>query len=98
MPKQLEYFGRPLGLWRTSAKLLHTLSETVFICAWSSALSLCFDNLFTSPLDCAPRSSTSWWNQLPQGSNPLGDNFEGSLSDDLCNHQVSLVRYVQIPL
>ncbi|KAK2461828.1 hypothetical protein APHAL10511_006291 [Amanita phalloides] len=27
----LEYFGRPVGLWRTSAKLAHTLSETLFI-------------------------------------------------------------------
>ncbi|KAJ3816342.1 hypothetical protein F5880DRAFT_1494391, partial [Lentinula raphanica] len=33
----LEYFGRPLGLWRTSAKLPHTLSEVLFICAWSAS-------------------------------------------------------------
>ncbi|KNZ73407.1 hypothetical protein J132_05830 [Termitomyces sp. J132] len=36
----LEYFGRPLGLWRTSGKLTYTLSEVLFICAWSAALSL----------------------------------------------------------
>ncbi|KAK7694870.1 hypothetical protein QCA50_002058 [Cerrena zonata] len=40
----MEYFGRPLGLWRTSAKLAHTLVEVVFICAWSAALALAFDN------------------------------------------------------
>ena len=70
---QLEYFGRPLGLWRTSAKLAHTLSEVVFICAWSAELALCFDNYITSPLNCAPRSTIKWYSELPY-SDPLGNN------------------------
>src|SRR5258708_6428250 len=49
---KLEYFGRPVGLWQTSGKLAHTLSEVLFICAWSAALSLCFDNFFTSLIPC----------------------------------------------
>ncbi|KAF7307021.1 hypothetical protein MIND_00495100 [Mycena indigotica] len=52
----LEYFGRPLGLWRTSHKLAYTLSEVLFICAWSAALSLCFDNFFTSVIPWPQRS------------------------------------------
>ncbi|KAJ8495046.1 hypothetical protein ONZ45_g13013 [Pleurotus djamor] len=55
----LEYFGRPLGLWRTSGKLAHTLSEVAFICAWSAALSLAFDNFFTSLIPCASPSHIS---------------------------------------
>lgn len=88
----LEYFGRPLGLWHTSWKLFHTLSETVFICLWSAALSLTFDNYFTSGLRCAPLSSTRWWDQLPSPPNPLGGvNVEGSLSDNLCDHTLALI-------
>jgi hypothetical protein len=71
---QLEYFGRPLGLWRTSAKLAHTLLEVVFICAWSAELALCFDNYFTSPLNCAPRSTVKWYSELPPFANPLSNN------------------------
>ncbi|KAJ6610111.1 hypothetical protein B0H10DRAFT_2062148 [Mycena sp. CBHHK59/15] len=64
-PTLLEYFGRPLGLWRTSAKLAHTLFEVLFICAWSAALSLCCDNFFTSIIPCTPSSSISWYSSIP---------------------------------
>ncbi|KAF7339373.1 hypothetical protein MSAN_02151200 [Mycena sanguinolenta] len=80
----LEYFGRPLGLWRTSAKLAHTLSEVFFICAWSAALSLCFDNFFTSIIPCASASAISWYSTIPR---PQSDNDPVS-DDKRCDDQI----------
>jgi len=94
---QLEYFGRPLGLWRTSAKLAHTLLETVFICAWSAALSLCFDNFFTSSIPCAPWSRISWYNELPRPPSNL-PTFEGSTGDHICDSQLALICLVFVGL
>ncbi|KAF8912772.1 hypothetical protein CPB84DRAFT_1759464 [Gymnopilus junonius] len=93
----LEYFGRPLGLWRTSAKLAHTLSEVLFICAWSAALSLCFDNFFTSLIPCASASSSSWYNKLPRPNYNI-PNFEGSVGDDICDQQLALICLVGVGL
>ncbi|KAJ2928838.1 hypothetical protein H1R20_g8262, partial [Candolleomyces eurysporus] len=93
----LEYFGRPLGLWRTSAKLAHTLSEVLFICAWSASLSLCFDNFFTSRVPCASFSSTSWYNQLPRPDIGL-PNLEGSVGDEICDSQLALICLVGVGL
>uniref|UniRef100_A0A8H7YAU0 Uncharacterized protein n=1 Tax=Psilocybe cubensis TaxID=181762 RepID=A0A8H7YAU0_PSICU len=93
----LEYFGRPLGLWRTSAKLAHTLSEVLFICAWSAALSLCFDNFFTSLIPCASESATSWYNQLPRPPEDV-PGFDGSLGDQICGRQLSLICLVGVGL
>ncbi|KAF8622246.1 hypothetical protein AX15_007185 [Amanita polypyramis BW_CC] len=89
----LEYFSRPVGLWRTSAKLAHTLSETAFICAWSAALSLCFDNYFTTLIPCASSSSISWYNQLPRPQSSL-PSFEKPLGDQLCHDQAALIGLV----
>ncbi|EJD03839.1 uncharacterized protein FOMMEDRAFT_121107 [Fomitiporia mediterranea MF3/22] len=96
----LEYFGRPLGLWRTSLKLFHTLSETVFICLWSAALSLCFDNFFTSVIGCAPSSSTSWYNEIPRTTpdNPNLGRTEGLPGDYICDSQVALICLVFLGL
>ncbi|KAF8640388.1 hypothetical protein AX17_000058 [Amanita inopinata Kibby_2008] len=93
----LEYFGRPLGLWKTSAKLAHTLSETLFICAWSAALSLCFDNFFTSVVPCASPSSIAWYNQIhrPQSGLPT---LEGGIGDRICGYQVVLICLVGVGL
>jgi hypothetical protein len=93
----LEYFGRPLGLWRTSAKLAHTLSEVLFICAWSAALSLCFDNFFTSLIPCASPSSTSWYNKLPRPPSDI-PGFEHSVGDRICERQLSLICLVGVGL
>ncbi|PPR00644.1 hypothetical protein CVT24_000867 [Panaeolus cyanescens] len=93
----LEYFGRPLGLWRTSAKLAHTLSEVLFICLWSAALSLCFDNFFTSLIPCAAPSRTAWYNQLPRPHTDV-PGFEGTLGDRICDHQLSLICLVGVGL
>lgn len=95
--RQLEYFGRPLGLWRTSGKLAHTLSEVLFICAWSAALSLCFDNFFTSSVPCASSSSMSWYNQLDRPPSVV-PNFEGGLGDHICEDQLALICLVGVGL
>ncbi|KIK71169.1 hypothetical protein GYMLUDRAFT_185624 [Collybiopsis luxurians FD-317 M1] len=93
----LEYFGRPLGLWRTSAKLAHTLSEVLFICAWSAALSLCFDNFFTSLVPCAPPSAISWYNSIPRPDYNL-PTVEGTPGDFLCDRQLALICLVFVSL
>ncbi|KAI9457733.1 hypothetical protein F5148DRAFT_341572 [Russula earlei] len=93
----LEYFGRPLGLWRTSSKLAHTLLEVLFICAWSAALSLCCDNYFTSPIPCASASDISWYSQLPRPPSPLGGDDEKA-GKSLCEHQMALIILVGIGL
>ncbi|CUA75554.1 hypothetical protein RSOLAG22IIIB_05952 [Rhizoctonia solani] len=92
----LEYFGRPLGIWSTSAKLIHTLSEVFFICMWSASLSLCFDNYFTTPLACTPISSTSWWNELPAAENAMANDEQTDplLVDQLCSRQLALICLV----
>ncbi|QRV85559.1 hypothetical protein RhiJN_27627 [Ceratobasidium sp. AG-Ba] len=96
----LEYFGRPLGIWSTSAKLIHTLSEVFFICMWSASLSLCFDNYFTTPLLCTPLSATSWWNQLPPNENNIADddNLPEWLVKGLCRRQLALICLVFVGL
>ncbi|KAG2129880.1 hypothetical protein DEU56DRAFT_816018 [Suillus clintonianus] len=96
----LEYFGRPMGLWRTSAKLAHTLLEVCFICAWSAAFSLCFDNFFTSLIPCAPASSIAWYDELdrPALTLPnLGRN-EGGVGDTICDYQLALICLVGVGL
>jgi hypothetical protein len=100
---QLEYFGRPLGLWRTSHKLAHTLFETTFICAWSAALSLCFDNFFTSYVPCASISSIKWYNELPRPASPISDDVvlgrhKGGVGDQICDDQLVLIVLVGIGL
>ncbi|OBZ79086.1 Regulator of phospholipase D SRF1 [Grifola frondosa] len=96
---QLEYFGRPLGLWHTSWKLAYTLSEVVFICAWSAALALAFDNFFTSPIPCASASSISWYSEIPRPSLPHGVNaLEGGVGDTICDDQLALICLVGVGL
>ncbi|EIW64429.1 uncharacterized protein TRAVEDRAFT_158679 [Trametes versicolor FP-101664 SS1] len=95
----LEYFGRPLGLWHTSWKLAYTLLEVVFICTWSAALALSFDNFFTSLIPCASETSISWYSKLPRPVLPNGVNgFEGGVGDTLCDDQVVLICLVGVGL
>ncbi|TFK57158.1 hypothetical protein OE88DRAFT_1650768 [Heliocybe sulcata] len=95
-----EYFSRPLGLWSTSSKLAHTLVEVVFICAWSAALALCFDNFFTSVIPCASWSSVSWYNTIPRPASPIPDlgRYEGGIGDRICDDQLILIVLVGIGL
>ncbi|KAG8219904.1 ribosome biogenesis protein SLX9-domain-containing protein [Butyriboletus roseoflavus] len=92
----VEYFSRPLGLWPTSGKLAHTLLEVCFICAWSAALSLCFDNYFTSPIPCAPASSTAWYSQLTRP--PLNSAEAGEIGGTICDSQLALICLVMVGL
>ncbi|KAH8102485.1 hypothetical protein BXZ70DRAFT_785508 [Cristinia sonorae] len=92
----LEYFGRPLGLWRTSAKLAHTLFEVVFICAWSAALALCFDNFFTSVIPCASMSSISWYSQLHRTT--LIPGLSEIAGKGICHRQLALICLVGVGL
>lgn len=88
----LEYFGRPVGLWKTSAKLLHTLLEVVFICAWSASLALCFNDFFTTPLECGPRTADRWWSNLPLMPNELAERLKGTGEGrELCREQLALI-------
>ncbi|KIK96375.1 hypothetical protein PAXRUDRAFT_826044 [Paxillus rubicundulus Ve08.2h10] len=94
----LEYFSRPLGLWRTSGKLAHTLLEVCCICAWSAALSLCFDNYFTSLIPCAPPKSTAWYSQLPQPRLNLPSLDNGGIGTTICDNQLVLICLVMVGL
>lgn len=90
---QLEYFGRPLGLWRTSAKLGYTLLEVVFICVWSAALALSFDNYFTSVIPCASASSISWYSSIPRPP-----SLDSPVGDEICDEQLALICLVGVGL
>ncbi|KAI5476003.1 putative membrane protein [Pseudohyphozyma bogoriensis] len=85
----IEYFGRPIGIWTMRSKMMHTLSELIFICFYSSILSLAFDDLFTSSLEC-----TSWTPYSQFSSPPISagsSKVEGTLADKICGQQVALV-------
>ncbi|CCL98982.1 uncharacterized protein FIBRA_00990 [Fibroporia radiculosa] len=87
----VEYFGRPVGLWHTSSKLAYTLIEVVFICAWSAALALSFDNFFTSLIPCASDSNISWYSELPRPMIAGLTNNEGTVGDSICDDQLALI-------
>jgi hypothetical protein len=77
--------------------MFHTLFEVVFICAWSAALSLCFDNFFTSLLPCAAEKHIRWYNQLPRPTIDL-HNVEGTAGDEICESQLALICLVTVGL
>ncbi|KAG8896740.1 hypothetical protein FRB99_008683 [Tulasnella sp. 403] len=88
----LEYFGRPVGLWQTSAKLAHTLLEVVLICAWSAALALCFNDYFSTALECSTATAHRWWSDLPPPQNPLiGYMQDDQAGEQLCDEQLALI-------
>ena len=71
----------------------------MFICIWSAAFALSFDNFFTSLIPCASSSSISWYSDLPRPSLPNGINgFEGGVGDALCDDQVALICLVGVGL
>jgi hypothetical protein len=86
-PAQLEYFGRPLGLWHTSAKLAHTLVEVIFICLWSGALALTLNDFFVYFQPCSTLIQLS-------DMDGLGDH-DGAVP---CNHQLALICLVAVGL
>ncbi|KAJ1029957.1 hypothetical protein NDA16_000870 [Ustilago loliicola] len=93
----LEYFGRPIGLWTVQSKLSYTVVELVFICLWSSELSLTFDNYFTSTLVCVNYGSPFVGPRQPPADrpNPLDDPSKKSY---ICRLQGSLIGLVFVSL
>jgi hypothetical protein len=92
--RQLEYFGRPLGLWHVSGKLAHTLLETLFICAWSAALALCFDNYFAPIVSCtASGTLSSDGTSLPSRLDGIG-----GAAATIADHQLALIILVAFGL
>ena len=88
-----EYFGRPVGLWHTSSKLAYTLIEVVFICVWSAALAVSFDNYCTSDIPCAGPSSIAWYSSLPRPP-----SLQSAVGDEICDEQLALICLVGVGL
>ncbi|BGP14995.1 hypothetical protein JCM10213_007202 [Rhodosporidiobolus nylandii] len=88
----IEYFGLPIGLWKISTKMFYTLTDLVFICLYSAILSLAFDDLFTSSLECTN------WTPYSRYSNPPAQtgtaDVEGSLADSICAQQSAQVAFI----
>lgn len=71
----------------------------MFICAWSAALGLSFDNFFTSLIPCASPSSISWYNTVPRPKADIpGLNGSTGVGGKLCNEQVALICLVGVGL
>jgi hypothetical protein len=77
---------------------MYTLLEVLFICAWSAALSLCFDNYFTSPIPCVSDSEQSWYNELPPPPPPPPSELPHTAGEKICRDQAALVSLVFLGL
>ena len=84
----LEYFGRPIGLWSLSSKLLFTSLDLLSISLWSSLLSLSLSDLLSTPLKCGS-DSMRWWTNLPPPNLDVGDH-------NVCGFQIALVVTVAV--
>ncbi|KAJ9476381.1 Regulator of phospholipase D SRF1 [Pseudozyma hubeiensis] len=93
----LEYFGRPIGLWTVQSKLSYTVVELIFICLWSSELSLTFDNYFTSTLICVNYGSPYVGPRDPPADRPSPLN-NPSRKPFICRLQGSLIGLVFVSL
>lgn len=89
----VEYFSKPIGLWRVGSKLFYTLTELIFVCLWSAVLSLSFDNYFTSTLVCSTLNSpyTGGGDQPVFGQQTLNDP---SVKPSICRLQGALIGLV----
>ncbi|BGP47111.1 hypothetical protein JCM10450v2_002963 [Rhodotorula kratochvilovae] len=88
----IEYFGLPIGLWQIHTKMFHTLTELIFICLYSAILSLAFDDLFTSSLQCTSYTPYARYNAAPDVTQTA--NVEGSLADSICSQQIAQVVFI----
>lgn len=70
----------------------------MLICAWSAALSLCFDNYLTTTLNCTPPSATNWYSELGPEESPHGMQFSPDLVKNLCAKQRDLISLVFVGL
>lgn len=71
----------------------------MFICAWSAALALSFDNFFTSLIPCASNASIAWYSDIPRPDNLLPD-IKGTtgVGEALCDEQLALICLVGVGL
>lgn len=74
--------------------MTHTFSELIFICLWSSTLSLAFDDLFTSSLECTGWTPYRRYNSPP--ANVGSSDTEGTLADHICSQQIGMVSVMTI--
>ncbi|GAA6005121.1 hypothetical protein JCM10207_008514 [Rhodosporidiobolus poonsookiae] len=91
----IEYFGLPIGLWKISTKMFYTLTDLLFICFYSAGLSLTFDDLFTSSLQCTDFTPYSRYNEPPPATTGTAQ-IEGTLADSICSQQIAQVCFVFI--
>ncbi|GAA5987158.1 hypothetical protein JCM10908_001054 [Rhodotorula pacifica] len=89
----IEYFGRPIGLWRISKKMFYTLTELIFICLYSAILSLAFGDLFTSSLECTSWTPYRRYN-LPPPTTVGNAAVDGTVADSICQQQIAQVVIV----
>ncbi|GAA6029805.1 hypothetical protein JCM8097_001058 [Rhodosporidiobolus ruineniae] len=90
----IEYFGLPIGLWKISTKMFYTLTDLLFVCLYSALLSLAFDDLFTSSLECTDWTPYSRYSQAPSQTGTA--NIEGSLADSICSQQIAQTVFIFI--
>ncbi|GAA98694.1 uncharacterized protein L969DRAFT_83769 [Mixia osmundae IAM 14324] len=89
----LEYFGKPIGLWRVRLKMTFSLVELVFIALWAAELALCIDSYISTPLYCT--SYLPYARFQPR----VGDAaISGTAADVLCKMQGALIALVLISL
>lgn len=88
----IEYFSRPIGLWKLSSKLWYTALELIFICLWSAELALTLDNYFTSTIVCINASSPFYQNASAFRTELTHPESKGTL----CQLQVALICVVFI--
>ncbi|GAA5889855.1 hypothetical protein JCM8208_001148 [Rhodotorula glutinis] len=88
----IEYFGLPIGLWEVKTKMIFTLAELIFICLYSAILSLAFDDLFTSSLQCTSYTPYARYNDAPAATGTA--DIEGSLADSICAQQIAQVTFI----
>ncbi|GAA5909739.1 hypothetical protein JCM5296_005777 [Sporobolomyces johnsonii] len=88
----IEYFGAPIGLWQIRTKMFYTLTDLALICLYSSALSLTFDDLFTSSLECTAYTPYARYNTPPLATGTA--NIEGTLADSICSQQIAQVVFI----
>ncbi|KAK4056561.1 hypothetical protein OIO90_002409 [Microbotryomycetes sp. JL221] len=89
----IEYFGSPIGIWSLGSKMAHTLTELIFICLWSSILSLAFDDLFTSALECTAYTPYAEYNEIPANVTGYASQ-QGTFADHVCAAQSAVVALV----
>lgn len=82
----------PIGLWKIHTKMTHTLTELVFICLYSAVLSLAFNDLFTSSLECTNYTPYERYNTPPPSLDENG--VSRGLSRTICRQQIAQVSFI----